>query len=294
MKLQRIALLSAIGVLVAACSSDTGPHVTNLGPLAYVRYVNAIPDTNQTDFRFVDQVSGSPWFGQLFFRDISSYEPVAPGARHIRIFAVDPNVGTTLEANINVVSSVFVDTTITLQANTYYTLVHVGYARAGASPAQHLVVIQEDRSTLPSGTQIGVRAINTSPTMTADVYAAATASGSPLISALPFGSASPYQLLNTGSLTFTATANGSKTVTASAAAPAGAPPASISQSATAGYSVGGSLLSAYIFPAAVTGSLAGGTNQANTNCYVNKADLCTKPGVTWINDNFPQMPGAGT
>src|SRR6185437_3848051 len=146
-------------VVAAACSSDTGPHVTNLGPIAYVRYVNAIPDTNQTDFRFVDQLKGSPWYGQLFFRDISAYQPVSAGSRHIRVFSVDPNASANLEGNINVVSQRFVDTTLTFDANTYYTIVHVGYARTGQTPAQHLVLIKEDRSASVSGTQIGVRDI---------------------------------------------------------------------------------------------------------------------------------------
>jgi hypothetical protein len=291
MKLQRVALLSAIGFLAAACSSDTGPTTTNLGALAYVRYVNAVPDTNQTDFKFVDQIQGSPYFGQLYFRDIASYEPVGPGARHIRIFAVDPNTATNLEGNISIVTQVFLDTTITFEANTYYTVVQAGYARAGATPKQHLVVIQEDRSAALTGSQIAVRAVNTSPTLTAaDVYAAATASGTPVFSAVAFGAGSAYKVMSTGSLTFTATASGSTTSAASAAAPAGAPPASISQSALGGYTIGGSFLTAYIFPAAVAGSL--GANASNVNC--NTGTKCVAAGVVWAQDNFPELPGTGT
>ena len=289
MKLRQIALLgaaSAMGVVAAACSSDTGPHVADLGPIAYVRYVNAIPDTNQTDFRFVDQLKGSPWYGQLFFRDISAYQPVSAGSRHIRVFAVDPNEASNLEGNIDIVSQRFVDTTLTFDANTYYTIVHVGYARTGSTPAQHLVVIKEDRSATVSGTQIGVRVINAAPTIpSADVYAAASANGSPTFSAVAFGDASPYQIMSTGSVTFSTTPSGSTTVAATAAAPAGAPPASISQSALGGYSVGGSLLTAFIFPPAVTGSVA--TISANTNCA---KGVCANPGVVWMQDNYPDTP----
>ncbi len=289
MKLHQIALLSAasaMSIVAAACSSDTGPHINDLGPVAHVRYVNAIPDTNQTDFRFVDQVTGSPWFGQAYFRDISAYLPTAPGPRHIRVFAVDPNADANLEGDINVVSQKFVDTTITFDADTYYTIVHVGYARTGATPAQHLVVIKEDRSAALTGAQIGVRAINAAPTIpSADVYAAATPTGSPAFSAVAFGDASAYDVMSTGAVTFSATPAGSSTVAATATAPVGAPPASISQSALGGYSVGGSLLTAFIFPPAVTGSMA--TMSANANCSKGK---CANASVVWMQDNLPQEP----
>ncbi|HVX41117.1 MAG TPA: DUF4397 domain-containing protein [Gemmatimonadaceae bacterium] len=277
MRLQRIALLSAAGVALAACSSDTGPTVNNIGPVASVRYINAVPDTNKTDFKFVDQMNGSPYFGQLAFRDISAYQAVAPGARHIRIFSVDPayDAGKANEADINVVSQKFVDTTITFEANKYYTIIHVGYARNGSSPKQHLVVLTDDRSATPSSSQIAVRVINAAPTLTsADVYSGTTASGSALFSGVGFATSSAYKLLSTGALSFAATASGSNTVAATSAAPAGAPPASISQSALGGATIGGSMLTAFIFPPAVAGSLAasGGTQ------------------VKWMQDNFPQMP----
>lgn len=279
MNVQHFALLAAVGIGLTACSSDTGPTAVNIGPVASVRYVNAMPDTNKTDFKFVDQIDGSPYFGQLAFRDISAYLTVAPGPRHIKIFSVDPKIdaGTANEADINVVSQTFTDTTINFEAGKYYTIVHVGYARAGGSPKQHLVVITDDRSSAPTSSQIAVRAINAAPTLTsADVYTSATPSGSPTISGLAVGAASTYRLLATGSLTFAATASGSMTVAASSVAPVGAPPASISQSALGGYSIGGSMLTAFIFPPSVTGSLA---------------KAATTAGVLWMQDNFPQTPG---
>ena len=278
MQLQRFALLSLVGFAVTACSSDTGPTTNTPGATASVRYINAIPDTNATDFKFVDQVNGSPYYGQLNFEDISAYQAVAVGARHIRIFSVDPAVtsGAANEGNISVVSQVFVDTTLTFEANKFYTIIHVGYARTGSSPKQHLIVITDDQSSPPSSSQIAVRVVNAAPTIaSADIYGASTASGSPMFPGVAFGTASNYKILSLGTLTFAATASGSTTVAASAAAPAGAPPASISQSALGGYSVGGSMLTAFIFPPSVTGSLA--TKSAN-------------PTVKWIQDNFPDMP----
>ncbi len=279
MKLQRLALLAVAGSVLAACTSgDTGPTTISPGAVASVRYINAIPDTNKTDFRFVDQVAGSPYFGQLAFRDISAYQPVAAGARHIRIFSVDPRVdaGTANEADITVVSQTFVDTTLTFQAGVYYTIIHAGYSRTGASPKQGLIVLTDDRSAAGSSTQIAVRAINAAPTITsADVYPLATATGSPLFTGVAYGTSSAYKLLATGSLTFAATPNGSTTVSATALAPIGATPASVSQSALGGYSIAGSMLTAFIFPPSVTGSLAA----ANTTA-----------GVKWMQDNFPMLP----
>jgi len=279
MRFQRILLVCGAALGAAACSSDTGPTAVNDAPVASVRFVNAIPDTNKVDIRFVDQIAGSPYFGQLGFRDISAYQAVSPGARHMRIFAVDPAVdaGTANEGNINVVSQVFVDTTITFEAGKYYTVIQGGYARAGQSPKQHLIVLTDDRSAVLSTTQIAVRVVNAAATITsADVYNGSTATGSALFSGVGYGTASAYKLLSTGTLTFAAAPSGSTTVAASAAAPVGAPPASISQSALGGYSVGGSMLSAFIFPPSVAGSLA---------------KAATTPGVVWIQDNFPQMPG---
>jgi hypothetical protein len=290
MKLQRIALLCAAGTVMAACSSDTGPKVADLGPHASVRYVNAIPDTNKTDFKFVDQMNGSPYFGQLAFRDISAYQPVAAGARHIRIFSVDPRIdaGTANEADPNVVSQTFVDTTITFEAGKFYTIIHGGYARAGGSPKQHLIVLTDDRATAPSTSQIAARVINAAPTLaSADVYTGTTATGGATFSSLTFGSSSAYKLLNTGTLAFTATSTGSTTVAASASAPVGAPPVSVAQSATGGYSIGGSMLTAFMFSPAVAGSLAPTVGP----CSVGAAAKCVAAGVLWMQDNFPQLPG---
>jgi hypothetical protein len=279
MNLQRIALLSVAGFGLAACSSDTGPTVTGVAPHASVRYINAVPDTNKTEFRFVDQIEGSPYYGQLAFRNIAAYQVVTPGARHIRIFSVDPAIdaGTSIEADPNVVSQKFVDTTITFEADKYYTIIHVGYARAGATPKQHLVVLTDDRSAVPTSSQIAVQVINAAPTLASvDVYPAATATGTALFPGIAFGSESGYKVLSTGTVTFAAAMSGSTTVAASMVAPVGAPPASISQSALGGYSIGGSMLTAFIFPPSVPGSLAASSTTAS---------------VIWMQDNFPQTPG---
>lgn len=281
MRLQRIALLSAVAVLAAACQKDKGPFTAPNTPKAYVRYVNAVPDTNALDFKFVDQVEGSPYFGQLSFRDISAYQAVevVAGGRHIRVFATDPLVtSNAIAPRIDVVSQVYVDTTINFEAGKYYTIVHTGYARTGQTPKQGLTVFEDDRSAAPSGTQIGVKAYNVavglgalSVTNTATGGAALPAS----FASIAYDAATTYALLSTGTVTFQAKDAASTNVGSTSTAPVGAPPASTSQSATAGYSIGGSLLSAFIFRPSVTGSLAKSFATA---------------GVVWINDNYPQQP----
>lgn len=282
MRLQRIALLSAVAVFAAACQKDTGPFTAPNTPTAYVRYVNAVPDTNSMDFKFVDQVTGSPYFGQLAFRDISAYQPVAvvAGGRHIRVFATDPLAPSTgaVAPRIDVTSQVHIDTTITFEAGKYYTIVQTGYARTGQTPHEGLTVFTDDRTAMPSATQIGVNAYNVavgqgalSVTNTATGGAALPAG----FSSIAYGSSTGYALISTGTVTFQAKNAASANVGSASTAPAGAAPVSTSQSATAGYSIGGSLLSAFIFPATVTGSIA---------------KSFTTPGVVWINDNYPQQP----
>ena len=48
-------------VAVGACSSDASKVFTaHNPPTAFVRFVNAVSDTGGQDWRFVDQVEGSP------------------------------------------------------------------------------------------------------------------------------------------------------------------------------------------------------------------------------------------
>jgi hypothetical protein len=275
MKLQRLMMLGLAVAALAACEKNEGPFTAPDVPTAYVRYVHAVADTGALELRFIDKVEGSQWYGQPAFRSITNYLPIDAGERRFRIFPVDPN------NNINIVSQIVIEHTATFEANKYYTLLHTGYARAGATPADRIVVLEDPVPTPASG-QIAVRAVHAGAGMgTLDVYATDTAAaaalpGSAMFQGLTYESSSAFGTLAPGPLSFRATASGTPTpVVARGNAPVGAEAATSSQSRQAGFSIAGSVLTAFIFPRSVAGSAA-----PQTTAF-------TSPAVVWMQDNEP-------
>jgi hypothetical protein len=267
MRLQRLMLLGAALLATTACEKDAGPFTEPERATAFVRYVHAVADTGALELRFVDKVEGSAWFGQPTFRTVTNYFGIDAGQRRMRVFPAGTN-------DINIVTQVIVDTTINFEAGRYYTILHAGNARAGGTPRQRFIVIPEERPAVASG-QIGVRVINANATSAVDVYTTAGASdalpSSAAIRNVAFGTASSYSLVPTGALAFRVTGAGtSSNVLASALAPAGTAAASSSQSRQGGYTQGGSLLTAFLFPAGL------GANAA-----------VAAPSIVWMQDNEP-------
>jgi hypothetical protein len=266
MKLHRLALLATVALSAAACTEDAGPFLAPARSQAYVRWVNAVPDTFALNLRFVDRVEGSAWWEAQNFRYIGNYQGVDAGARQIKVFGS----GT----NINDVSQVFTDASVTFDAGKYYTLMSTGSARSGTVV---FTLIEDVRAT--PGTQIAVKVINAGYGSAVDAYGVATAttaiSGSPTIANVANLATSTYATLATGSVAFRVTSAGTTTILASALAPAGAAAASSSQSAQAGYSIAGSMLTAFVFPRSVAGSAA-----PQTTAF-------TSPAVIWMQDNRP-------
>jgi hypothetical protein len=273
MRMNRLILLGGLATFAAACKHDAGPFYPEARTSAYVRYINAVPDTGLLDFKFVDKVEGSAWYDLQQFRGVTNYQAVDAGARHVKVF----NGANSLPMNEpSYVTAFHVDTTITFEANKYYTVLHVGNARGKQS---YLRVLEDPRPSVASG-QIGVRAINAAVGVGAvDVYAAAatsgTVSGAPLFPAVAYPSSTDYSMRATGTLVFQVAAPGNTTTLAQNTAPAGAAAATSSQSQQAGYSIGGSLLTAFIFPRSVAGSPAPQTTAFQS------------PAVIWLQDNRP-------
>lgn len=246
MKLQRLALLGTL-VAAAACEKDAGPFYPETRPSAFVRYVNAVADTATIEFKFVDKVEGSAYYGFTNFRQMTNYKRVDAGERHVKVFnAINSGVGVNDPAYVTIAH---VDTTLTFNQDTYYTVVHVGQANGGNS---YLRVIEDPRPAVPGG-QIGVRVIHAGAGMgDVDIYAAsatgATLDGTSLFTGVGFEDATNYVNRATGTLVFEAADAGVATQIAEATAPAGALAASSSQSNQAGYSIAGSLLTAFVFP----------------------------------------------
>src|SRR5688500_8482107 len=119
----RSTIFAAIGVgaMVLAGCDDKGDAISAPNrPFASVRFINAVPDTLVTDWRFIDQVEQSPYEVGFAFRAMTDYQGVGPGSRHFRIFP-----GT----NDNTTQNFLIDQNIDFVANRSYTLIHTGRSR---------------------------------------------------------------------------------------------------------------------------------------------------------------------
>jgi len=260
MRVTRLGMALAValfGGVAGGCSEDAGPFLAPVVPLAYTRFVSAVPDTTAMDWRFIDGVANSPFALGQAFRGFTPYQATTPGARHLRIFPTSTSIAIT--------SQIVIDTTLTFEASKYYTIVHVGLARAGGTPADRIVVF-EDMPPSVTGATIQFRVVNLGPGLNTgapgavDAFAtAATADALPataLYANVAFLAASSYTTRATGNLAVRATAAGTTTpVLANVAAPPGlaADPA-LSGSGTGGALQAGSVLSAFIFPRSTAGS----------------------------------------
>ena len=132
----RIGLTLASVAALGACSADASKVIiANPGPLAYIRFINAIPDSGTQDWRFVDAVEGSPTTQALTFRGIfpgASYQSATPGSRHLRSSSRRSIRRSPIRQRRHrkSLSTVFVDSTFTLTAGTHYTIMAIGNLRA--------------------------------------------------------------------------------------------------------------------------------------------------------------------
>lgn len=267
----------AAGIALVGCTTDgSKPTTPNVPPLAYVRYINAVPDTLGTTVRFVDQVQYSPmtWAG-VPFRGLGqgNYQPTQAGARKLKVFTFDPNYTTAGS------TQVLVDTTLTFEAGKHYTLLHAGFARAGSSPKQRLVVLTDELPT-PGGS-IAVRSINMAYGVgSLDVYALPTATspiaGSPLFGGVAVGAVSAYQTRSTGAFAFSIATAGSTTSLGAAAAPAGTAGTSAADP-IGGATVGGTVITGIAFPASAANSAGTKFAAPGVVFYVDKQPPRTVP-----------------
>ena len=134
--------------LVVGCKDDPSAVVTPDTPRAIVRFINAVPDTLGTDWRFIDRLTGSPVELALGFRGVGPYQAAAPGSRPLRVFPATTDLST---------QNFFIDQAVTLDANKRYTLAHVGMSRAGQTPVDQLLVVEDIQPTVPTD-KIAIRA----------------------------------------------------------------------------------------------------------------------------------------
>jgi hypothetical protein len=285
----RIVLALASAAAIGACRGDGGTAIlASPGSVAYVRFVNAIPDSGSQDWRFVDQVEGSPNALNLPFRGIfpgATYQPAASGNRHLRIFqsAFDQGFNDPTQASPDLVSTVFVDSTFNLAEGQHYTIMAVGSLR---SKTAKFVVIPDNFA--DPGASVAVRVVNAG-LAPIDVYGSASGGmsalpASPMVPALASYAASQWVTLSTGALALRADATGSTTLPAmvDATAPAGvAADRTLDLTAIGGSTIAGSAFTAFMFPAAVQGSRAA-LVVAGT-CPTK----CTTAGAVFAVDRYP-------
>jgi hypothetical protein len=249
----KFALLVGAAMAAMACK-DKGPVEAPVVPLAYTRFVNAVADTGAMDYRFVDFIENSPVTLGLQFRGFTPYQATAPGTRHIRVFPTS--------TTFSVTTQILLDTTITFEADKYYTIIHVGYARAGQTPADGFRVI-EDAPASPGG-NIAMRSMNLGLGLgNVDLFLSDTSATAPLptdpaFSNVAFGAITAYAATTPAALAMKATAAGTRTpILANTRAPFGLP-ADAGQNLTAvgGTTQAGSALFAIFMPRSVAGSSA--------------------------------------
>jgi hypothetical protein len=256
MRLSRFGLLAVAALATVACQSDDGAlEPTEIPPLAFVRYINALPDTLSTTVRFTDQVEFSPqtWAG-VPFRGLGAgnYQGTQAGNRTFRVFSFQANASTAGN------TAVLGEASHNFEAGKYYTVLHAGFARPGGNPANSIRII-EDAVPTP-GASIAVRGLHAGSGIgNVDIYLTPTTtsaiSGSPAIPGLAFGAASNYATVAPGAFAVRITAAGSTTPLISAAAPAGTA-GTTTVDPIGGATVPGSVITAVAFPSSVAGSSA--------------------------------------
>jgi hypothetical protein len=258
MRVSRIGL-ALVGALVAVgCSKDDGPFLAPQVPLAYTRFINAIPDTGAVDFRFVDLVEYSPFAVQLAYRGFTPYQGTAPGARNLKIFT---NPGGT-NTQIPHVTGVILDQTPTFEANKYYTIVAVGFARTTGTPRVQLQVYEDVHP--DAGSNVAFRVVNVASglgSLNVGVTAAsADAIPAPTFSNLAYLGASAYATRSTGNAWFRVQETSAATEIVSGngrQAPVGVAGDPLNNLTTiGGSSQAGSVVTAWVFPRSVSGSTA--------------------------------------
>ena len=257
----RVCLAGVMGMALAACHDTKQGVLQPAEPVAYLRYVNVVPDTGPVDFRIIDIVGDAPSAGAATFRTggypsgiptnfLPPHQQVQAGERQIRVFpsSTDPLV----------TSQYLLDTTVTFQAGVYYTFYLTGTARSGGVRA--LVSVD----TLPQPAGVSFRVINLGGTGVGnvDVDIADRATLTPLAGTANFanvapGTVTPYANRAVGAtLKAIGTAPGTRgPFLFQALAPAGTVGTTASNP-VAGTAVAGTAISAVIVPASVAGSTA--------------------------------------
>ena len=168
MRFTRMLAAAFVVAGITACESDPTSTEVTPDPFSSIRWVNAVADTVAMDYRIIDVPTNASEPNLAFRASSGAWRNLPPGTHRIRVFFTNTTAAGT---DVSVVSQVIVDTTLTFEQGRKYTIVHYGFTKAGATPADRLILI-EDVPPTPAAGQIGLRAINAAPALgTVDVFA---------------------------------------------------------------------------------------------------------------------------
>jgi len=252
--------LSSVPCVLAAIGCNRAATFTEpIPPFAAIHWVHAVPDTMQEDFRVVDIVSNAGLFDQDFRGSNMFYQGIEAGTRRIRIFNSSPDPV--------IAQQVLIDTSFTFTALSNYTLIHMGFARTGRTPAREVRVIP-DAGADPGATNVGFRIVHAGAGLgNVDVNLirhradTATLPATPLVANVAYGAASAYitvaaDAVAADSLRVVVTAAGTTLpIVANVALPAGQA-GTTSVNPIPGARVAGSVMTAVVVPRSVVGSKA--------------------------------------
>jgi hypothetical protein len=194
------------------------------------------------DYRIVDYPSNASEPNLLFGASSGNWRIVPAGSHSVKAFFSCPAALTTCN-QVSVVSTVIDEASFNLEAGKKYTVLHYGFAKAGATPQKKMILIEDVVPTVPAG-QVAIRVINAAAALgTVSVYSAlAAATGGAVSGTASYASVAPGTAsawvnfpvaTGTNSYRVTATAPGSTTPLVDFLAPAGtaATPATVTTAA---------------------------------------------------------------
>ena len=248
--LRRLALLASAAVAMAACGDSNGPTLNTATNLAYVRVVNAIPDTGIMIYKFTDKLENPLDANGTAFRTASAYQGYAAGNRTFRAFMLNAAASVTIAGG-----APLIDTPVVLSANTYYTIVH--YGRANPANADSIALLVDSvPTTSVLGNNIAVRALHFATGVAAvDVFATKRATDA--LPATPSFANLAYKASTGNTYTIRTAADSlaarvrvvaAPTVVLSAQGPNGEAGTAL-RNPLSGVSIGGTVLSVFAFPA---------------------------------------------
>jgi hypothetical protein len=143
--------LSCVLALAALACNRDATFTEPTPPLAAIHWVHAVPDTGEEDYRIVDMPSNAGLYDANYRGMNRFYQGVEAGPRHIRIFNSSPDQA--------VARQMLTELTFDFTATQSYTLIHMGFARTGQTPARTVRVVSDDAAD-PGAGNVGFRVIH--------------------------------------------------------------------------------------------------------------------------------------